>query len=187
MNSKVVPLLLGAALSAVLATGARAQTKVVDEVLFGAFQHDTPFLASQREHGADVNFEVRFTSPDFLSFLWSPRLFIGGLVNSEGATDQAYFGFGWDMTLSRAVFKPDDSLFFRLDLGGSVNDEKHVDGDIDHKAIGSHLLFRESVDLGYHFDPTWSGMISFNHISNAGLARHNQGLNDLGLRFGFKL
>ena len=187
MAWKIAALLSGVALSAGIAGGAMAQTRVVDEVLFGGFQHDTNFLASQREHGADVNLEVRFVSPDFLKFVWSPRLFIGGLVNTEGSTSQGYFGFGWDMTLSRALFRPDDSIFFRLDLGGSVNDEKTINGDRTHKALGSHILFRESVDFGYHWTPTWSTMISFNHISNASLAKHNQGMNDLGLRFGFKL
>ena len=185
MGFKLAPLLLGAALAAGLAAGATAEVRVVDEIVVGAYEHDVPFLASQREHGADANLEVRFASPDFLKAIGSPRPFIGGLYNTEKTTNQGYFGLNWDFTLARALFRAADSLFLGADLGGAVADASE-NGKLKRKALGSHMFFREDLDLGYRFDPSWSVMASFNHISNAGLAKHNQGLNDLGLRIGYR-
>jgi hypothetical protein len=47
-------------------------------------------------------------------------------------------------------------------------------------------LFRTGFDLGYEITPHHRLMLSFDHISNAGLASPNQGLDTLGVRYGYR-
>lgn len=48
--------------------------------------------------------------------------------------------------------------------------------------FGSTVLFREQIALGYNVSDDWSGEIFYEHLSNAGLADENDGVNTLGFR-----
>jgi len=163
--------------------------KIVDELKAGVYEHDASILGHQKETGADLNLEILFTSPAFLEIIGSPRPMIGGLVNTSGETDQAYFGLTWDWTFLHDVLRAGDGFYVEGSLGGSLHDGKlDVQGAEaqKRKSLGSPVLFREDVDLGYHITPRYSVAISYNHISDADLAKRNEGLNDIGIRFGFK-
>lgn len=54
------------------------------------------------------------------------------------------------------------------------------------KELGSRVLFRQALEIGYDLDDQWSASVYFSHISNASLADENEGLNNLGLRIGFR-
>ncbi|HWK43293.1 MAG TPA: acyloxyacyl hydrolase [Stellaceae bacterium] len=185
--------LLATLLAAASPQLALAQTadsgKIVDELKGGIYDHDASVLGHQKETGADINLEVLFTSPSFLGIIGSPRPMVGGLVNTSGQTDQFYFGLTWDWTFVHDVFASGDGFYVEGSLGGSVHDGKlDVQGAEAQrrKSLGSPVLFREDVDLGYRFAQRYSVAISLNHISDADLAKRNEGLNDVGLRFGYK-
>ncbi len=153
--------------------------KYVSEFRFGGMYHDPGIFGNRKEKGEDINGEILFNSPDFLSSVWAPRPHLGGSVNDIGYTSQVYAGLTWSFTLWR-------SLFFDFSEGPSLNDDTKLGKeDRNHKDLGSHILFREQVSLGWKFDNHNSLSVMLDHISNAGLADHNGGMETIGLRYGY--
>ena len=181
----VLVLGIAASIAATAATAA-AQGKVVDELRLGALAHDAGIFGNNKEPGADLNAELRFVSPEFLRVIGAPRPPLGVSVNTSGATDQAYFGLTWTLTLLRGLFSSSDNLFLDGSLGGSVHDGELDTSRVDRKSLGSRFLFRESLELGWSFIPSQSISVMLDHISNAGLARRNQGLDTIGMRYGIR-
>ncbi|HLY54472.1 MAG TPA: acyloxyacyl hydrolase [Stellaceae bacterium] len=169
------------------ATAAEADGGIFDEGRLGVYEHDASVFGHQKESGADIGVEVLFKP---FNFLWEPRLAIGGLVNTDGETDQAYVGLTWTWDFVHGVFTSDDGLYAEATLGGGWNNGLiNVTDPVlsqERKSLGSNVLFREDVDLGYRFNPVWSIAVSYNHISNADLGVRNEGLNDIGVRVGMK-
>jgi lipid A 3-O-deacylase len=185
-------ILLAALAMAVTAPGIAVadDQSIIDEVRFGVYDHDASVLGHQKETGADLGNEVLFTSPSFLSVIWSPRPIIGYLINTSGETSQAYAGLTWTWNFAENVLRENDGFYVELTEGPGWNDGKiNVTGPIasqQRKSLGSNVLFREDLDIGYRITPQWSVALSYNHISNADLATRNEGLNDIGARIGFK-
>lgn len=152
---------------------------IVSELRLGAMAHDVGIFGRSKEDGVDVNGEILFGSPRFLRFLWSPRPHIGvTYAPGPDTTSQVYFGLTWQYTFWRGAFVEGS-------FGGSVNDGSLVEST-DEKALGCHLLFRESVSLGYTFERRHSLMVTLDHISNANLCDLNEGLDTLGIRYGYR-
>lgn len=173
-------------LFAVLAGPAAAQQRILDEFKIGLLAHDVALLDDHVENGADLNFEMLFTSPDFLAVIGSPRPHLGGSVNTAGNTDKGYFGLTWGITFLENLLGPGDGVFANGSLGGAVQDGYIDNAPAGRKALGSPVLFRGSIELGYQATPTLSVSAFLDHISNANLAPRNAGLTDAGVRLGFK-
>lgn len=175
-----------------LVTGGPCAGKgLLDEVRFGVFQHDSGIIGTRKERGTDFALEV-LTGTLFKSrLLGSPRIVLGGAVNSARQTDQAYLGFTGQWTLARALFARRDAIYFEASIGGDWNDGKiDVSGtplQASWKSHGSHFLIRSGASLGYRLNRRWSVGMALTHISNAGLAHKNEGMNDLGLVIGLKI
>jgi lipid A 3-O-deacylase len=167
-----------------LPVGAQADG-LVDEVKLGIMDHDVPIGAHHVENGADVNGELLFTSPDFLSFLWSPRPHLGISVNTAGKNSYAYWGLTWTGDFYKDAFTPGDGFFAALGLGGAVHNGPDVSYEPDRKGLGTRFLFHESVETGYHTAARISFSIFLDHISNANTASHNPGITNLGVRVGY--
>jgi lipid A 3-O-deacylase len=142
----------------ILMPGARAQSRWIDEAKLGLMEHDISLGGHHVERGPDVNGEVLFPSPSFLDAIGGPRPDLGASVNTAARTSYAYTGLIWTV-------RPWRWLFAGFGLGGAVHD-----GQLDGYQITSALSLSLLVD----------------HISNANLARHNQGLTNFGLRTGFR-
>jgi lipid A 3-O-deacylase len=168
------------------ASAASAETKVVDEVRLGVLRHDAGIFGNNKEPGVDFNGELRFVSPEILKAIYAPRPHLGVSVNSAGATNQAYAGLTWTFTLARGLASAEDSLFLDASLGGAVHDGSIRTNRTDRKELGSRVEFRESLELGWRFTPSQSVSILLDHISNANLGVKNEGLDNLGLRYGIK-
>jgi len=158
----------------------------VDEAKVGVLAHDIGFLGHHVESGTDLNGELLFTSPSFLSWLGAPRPDIGGTLNTSGNTSYGYLGLTWSYDLWRGLAGDDGALFVAGSLGGGVHDGHLDSGPSDRKLLGSRVLFRESAEIGYRITPTISISVMLDHLSNAGLADHNQGLTNVGLRTGYR-
>lgn len=167
------------ALAALLALSAAPAWAGIDELRLGLLAHDIGFLGHGKEEGGDANVEVLFKSPAFLDALWAPRPHVGLSVNSAGDTSQLYAGLTWSV-------EPFERVFVEFSLGGTVHDGELDSAALDRKQLGSRLLFRESLSLGFRLDRRNSLSIIFDHESNARLARHNEGLNNLGVRWGYR-
>ena len=174
---------------------ARAQNVTYSEFRFGILDHDARFLGG-KEKGVDINPEVNWQSP--VSDAWAatvppwirwavqPRPTIGGEINTSGYTNQAYIGANWAWRLASNVFLPSDGIILGYFFGPGFNDGKISSTRPDRKSLGSHVLFREALDLGYEFMPGWQISAFVDHVSNGGLAKQNQSINDVGARLGVR-
>ena len=161
----------------------------------GVLKHDPGFLGGV-EPGIDVNPEVILPSPIpdswaaevpwYLRFAAQPRPTLGGMINTAGATHQAYIGATWSWLLASNLINPGDGFTFGIFFGAGFNDGNIGPTRSDRKALGSHALFREALELGYRITPRYEISVYVDHVSNAGLARYNQSLNQLGGRFGIR-
>ena len=179
----------------VLAGPLHAEDAIFSEVRIGVLDHDVHAFGG-REHGADFNAELLFASPvpvaavtfapSYLRWLLRPRPTIGGSVNTAGDTDKAYLGLTWTAMLATGLLRRDDGLSFGVGFGPSFNDG-YINSPVpDRKSLGSNVLFHESLEVSYQITPRYSLGVYYDHDSNAGFARHNQSLNDLGVRFGVR-
>lgn len=151
---------------------------IVSELRIGALIHDEGPFSRNKEDGYDGNLELLFVSPDFLKAVWSPRPHFGVTVNSAGDTHQAYLGLSWEWTFWRGAFAG-------FSLGGAVHTGKLETTATDRKELGCRLLFRESIELGYRFGGKHAITAFLDHISNANICVQNEGLENMGIRYGY--
>jgi lipid A 3-O-deacylase len=157
-----------------------------DEVRGGVFAHGVGPFTAHKEDGASVNGEILFKSPQALSFMGSPRPVIGATIATEdGATSQVYAGLAWRRSFLGRLF---------IEGGGGFaihNGETHYspsDPDINGTTyFGCRVLFRVSGDLGFMLTDRLSVSAHSEHISNAGICSENEGLDNSGIRFGYRL
>jgi len=159
----------------------KKQFPYLDEIRFGVLIQDVE--ESNANEGSDFNLEFLFgrvaqPNGDYLRDLFlTPRPHFGANIDFDGETNQAYFGFTWDIKLT-------DWLFLETSFGGAVHD-----GDTDKTAktsFGCTLNFRESVAIGVELSERLRMQLSVDHMSNAGLCDRNDGLTNGGLRFGYR-
>ena len=138
------------------------------EVKIGLLYHDiAPVWGNTKiERGVDLNAE-------YIMGQNIVRTNYGFTLNLQGHTSRAYGGLvivGDDYIV--------DSLRASLAIGVCF-----VWGY--ERKLGSPVLFRVAGEMGYQFGPH-SISIILDHISNANLAEHNQGLDLLGVRYGIR-
>ena len=160
----------------------RGSSYGVSELRFGILAHNKGPIASSTESGAQVNMEARFRSPDIFKIILEPRPTIGASINTAGDTSFAYAGLTW----GGFVWK---GLFVEGFFGMAVHDGwlESNDPDPPRRLLGSRVLFREALEIGYRFLDSHSVSFMIDHYSNAGwIAERNQGNDDFGLRYGYK-
>lgn len=153
----------------------------IDSVAIGVLEHDVGLFGRSLEPGTDFNVEIRLDrlSGSLWDTLFRPQPHFGLTANDSGATSQAYFGLTW-------LFDLDGGLFVGGSLGGAVHNGERVARHPHEKSLGSVALFRESVEFGYLFATRHSVSIMLDHLSNAELADHNEGLDNVGLRYALR-
>lgn len=171
-------LVLSAACDAAAADG--SARGLVHELKLGVLAHDTDILWSRRnrEDGVDINVEALLSPSLDLEFA-TLRPAIGASVNTEGDTSKIYV----DARLQRDFA---NGIFVGAGVGAAVHDGKLDAGHRDRKALGSRVLFHIPAEIGYRFDAHHSVSVYFDHVSNAFLADENEGLDTLGLRYGYR-
>ncbi|HJZ33431.1 MAG TPA: acyloxyacyl hydrolase [Hyphomicrobiaceae bacterium] len=150
------------------------------ELRGGVLAHDVPGLWSgfRLERGVDINGEILFGNG--LPILGGAlRPAIGGSVNVDGFTSKAYADLRWETELPA-------HLFFGLGLGAAVHDGNLAPTEPDRKALGSRVLFHIPLELGVRLDARQSFSVYFEHTSNAGTQRYNEGMDGIGLRYGYR-
>ena len=169
-----------------LVTPAALAGGIVDEVKAGVLAHDIGVFGSGVEGGADIVGEVLFKSPDFLGVIGAPRPTIGGSVNTNGKTDYIYFDMTWTATVWKPTLQQGDGIYLGAFVGGAVHDGRVNERDDGNKDLGTRALFHLGVEAGYQITPVYSLEAYFSHLSNADASSHNPGLNNVGVRAGFK-
>jgi lipid A 3-O-deacylase len=181
---------VGLALLLMIATAsapAFAQSSgIVDQVKVGVLAHDVGVFGDSVERGAQINGEVLFTSPDVLKVIGSPRPTLGAAWNTAGKTSYAYFDMTWTPMLWENLLQSGDGIYGGGFLGGAVHDGNLNVETHGKKALGTRALFHLGLEAGYQITPAYSVEGYFAHLSNADASSHNAGLNDIGIRAGFK-
>ena len=155
------------------------------EVKGGLLLHDAGLFSAAEEQGFDVNGEILFPSPPVLGFLGAPRPHMGASIASEGIS-QIYGGLTWDYQ-----FGKEDAFFLTGAFGGAIHnaDEldppkgRELDGD---RYLGCQTLFRLAAGVGYNVSEQVNVQFYMDHISNGTLCDSNEGLENSGLRMGYK-
>ncbi|HSO09405.1 MAG TPA: acyloxyacyl hydrolase, partial [Desulfoprunum sp.] len=153
---------------------------LLHEIRVGVLDHDTNNLwsGSSYEGGTDVSAEIVLT-PAYVLWNGHIRPNLGVAVNDSGATSKIYSGGVWQILQRNGWI---------LDLGAGL--AVH-DGEIDNpkavnrKELGSRILFHVSLELGYPLSAHNRIYLMFDHVSNGYTADPNEGLDTLGIRYGY--
>lgn len=165
-----------------VATPLRAEEGgLIRELKIGGLYHDVGGLWSGfrlEPRSADINVEALFGP--HVHLLWGTvRPALGATVNTRGATSKAYLDARWEI-------ESPSGLFFALGLGAAVHNG-HIGPDhVDRKALGSRVLFHIPAELGWRWDAHNSISIYFEHMSNAYTQDYNEGLDSIGIRYGYR-
>lgn len=160
---------------------------LVREIKVGVLYHDMPGLWSgfQLEHGVGINGEL-ILSPQAPLFGGYLRPAIGGTyaipTGSLPATSKGYADVRW-------MYEAQNGLFASLGIGAAVHNGiigGNADDDVNRKWLGHRILFHFPLELGWRFDKHQSISFYFDHISNGYTSRYNEGLDTLGVRYGYK-
>ncbi len=173
-------------LTAVTATGSESlptneQAPWRAEIRMGVLVHDVDNLwsHSRKEDGVDLNAELILAYPDWQLLAGRIHSNLGASVNTQGDTSKVYGGLLWE-------YQFDSGIFLNLGLGGAVHDGRLDTDRDDTKSLGSRILFRIPIEIGYAAKRHHRISIMFDHISNGYLANPNQGLDTVGLRYGYR-
>lgn len=163
--------------------GAAHAEGLIRELKGGILAHDVSNLWSGFRAENDtvaVNVEALLTpSLPFLGGTLRPA--IGASIATEGGTSNVYLDARWE-------FETASGIFFAIGVGGTVHDgeTKLLAANQTSKALGSHLLFHIPAEIGYRFDRHNSISIYFEHMSNGNTRDENEGLDRLGVRYGYR-
>jgi lipid A 3-O-deacylase len=155
------------------------------EFKLGLLAHDVPDIWSgfNRERGANLNGEIILVpSLAFLGGHFRPA--VGGSVNvssggSARGTSIAYADIRW-------MYEAANGWFLGLGIGAAIHNGRLELVEPDRKVLGSRVLFHFPLEIGYRFDAQNSLSIYFDHVSNANTRPANEGLDSLGVRYGYR-
>jgi hypothetical protein len=154
----------------------------ISEVKIGAQLHDTPYMWSGfnvEPYTVDLNMEVLF-GPGVRFWGGTLRPALGATINFNGDTSKAYLDARWEKDFAYR------NMFLGLGLGIAVHNGETFTPDPNLKELGRRVLFHPNVEIGQRLDEHSSISIYFEHISNASTADKNQGLDTLGIRYGYR-
>ncbi len=152
----------------------------LSEVRFGVVDHDTGVFGRNKEDGVDIAIGMRFQplTGDIWEFLQNPRPFISANINTSDETHALQFGVNWDWDVWR-------QSFISFAFGGATHTGKLSTSRLDRKELGSRVLFYLALELGYRITPKHSVSFRLDHMSNASIADNNEGLDTVGLIYGY--
>lgn len=160
---------------------AQAGESLIYQLSVGVLNHDTPDLWSgfrAEKDSVDINVEAQL-SPSMQLFFGTLRPAIGGSISTAGQTSMGYIDARW-------TYEAASGLFFGIGLGGAIHDGNIGLTDLNRKALGSRVLFHIPLEFGYRFDAHQSVSAYFEHTSNGYTQTYNEGMDRLGVRYGYR-
>ena len=182
--------LIRPALAAATAVGlfvTPAQAGAVDEVRGGVSIQSLGPISPNVEDGLAISGEVLFAAPEFLAKIGAPRPHIGFSAATDGAaTSYGYLGLTWRATMFA------EGGFLEFGVGGAVHNGRTSYNPIADEPrqgeafLGCRALVRLHVAPGVRLSERWTASLQWEHLSNANLCGENEGLDNLGVRFGYR-
>ena len=153
---------------------------IVHELRGGLLAHDVDNLWSgfSREGGVDFNIEAIF-SPHLKIFDGTLRPALGASLNTVGDTSKVYLDGRWQYDF-------ESGLYASIGVGAAYHNGETELVSNDQKALGSSLLFHIPLEIGYYIDNRNAVSLYFDHVSNAYTQDENEGLDTLGVRYGYR-
>ena len=154
---------------------------LLSEIKIGALAQDQGPFSSNKEDGITAHVELRFVSPDILKYIGAPYPQIGADINTSSNTNSVWLGVVWEWE----VWK---KFFVGWSMGGAYHDGEtdKNSAPLDRKELGCNPLFRLGVNVGWRFDKNHSIDLLLDHISNAKACDTNEGLENVGVRYGYR-
>lgn len=193
MNKFAALIVLGAANVTMAPVAAMADG--VEELRVNVLVHDVNLTgngAGGKESGANIQTELVFTSPQFLSWAGKPRPYLHGSLNTNGETNFASAGLAWQQNFGASLY---GEIGFGLtvhdgivDLPANPGDPDRIRLDATRVILGSRALFRSTFVLGVHVNERWDAAVMFEHLSHGQIlaSGRNEGLDNLGVRLSYK-
>jgi lipid A 3-O-deacylase len=159
----------------------------IHELKLGLLGHDTGPFTGRRENrlgldfNADVTFAAAYQVPYFGGVI---RPAVGGTLSALG-TNLAYADARYRIDGPFSYYLPRE-VFFMLGLGGAFHNGNVQREADDRKAFGSRLLLHIPAEIGWQFNHHHSIALYWEHVSNAGFAKPNEGMDNLGVRWGYR-
>ncbi len=167
------------------------------EIRVGVWEHDAEFFgiggSKGKETSAAVSLDYIWDSPDWLSWVDSPRPYVGGLMNLDGNTNFVGAGLEWQGNITDNVY-----AIYALGISAhdgtkevpSPNNETNpqvINNLVNRKAqeieFGSSVLFRNAFGFGYNFSEDIGVEIVWEHLSHAKIFDEvNEGIDNVGVR-----
>lgn len=167
----------------------------VDEIHVGVMQHNICVIDcknADKEDGPNVEFQVSFDSPGFLSWAGSPQPYIMASVNTAGDTSFGGVGLEWRWNFAEGwALEPGVGYVVHdgeLENPFPSGSQAAADWAEENVQFGSEDLFRTSLGLTRDFQGPWEAQLFFEHLSHGQILGdgRNQGLDQIGIRFGYQ-
>lgn len=181
-----------AALSAMLMAPVQAHAEVA-EVHAGVMAHNicvTNCKNADKEDGPNLEVQISFDSPGFLSWAFSPQPYVMASLNTQGDTSFAGFGLEWRWDFAEGwALEPGVGYVIH---DGELNNP-YANGTPEAAAfaesnlqLGSRDLFRTTLALTRDLPGPWEMQILYEHLSHGQILGNgrNQGVDQIGVRIG---
>ncbi|MEZ5994942.1 MAG: acyloxyacyl hydrolase [Hyphomonadaceae bacterium] len=174
--------------------GSTAQAGVA-AVHVGVMDHNvcvTDCKNANKEGSPNIEIQLSFETPAFLSWAGSPQPYVMASANTAGDTSFAAVGLEWRLEIG-------DNWAIEPGIGYAIHDgelENPFPGGSPQAADfasrrllhGSRDLFRTSLGLSRQLEGPWQAQLFFEHLSHGQIigGGHNQGTDQFGVRLGYQ-
>jgi lipid A 3-O-deacylase len=182
------------ALAASLASTA-GSAHALEELRLGVMAHNIQVIDGKnagKEDGPNIEAELVFGTPDFLSWAGNPNPYVMASVNVAGETSFAAVGLNWDIKLADG-WEIEPGFGYGVHNGeidnpfpnGSPEAQTFQD---EHVLMGSRDVFRTSLSLTRDLTDSLAVQLTYEHLSHGQILGNgrNQGLDEAGVRLAWK-
>jgi lipid A 3-O-deacylase len=159
----------------------------IHELKLGLLGHDTGPFTGRRENrlGLDFNADVTFAAAYHVPYFGGViRPAVGGTLSAIG-TNLAYADARYRIDGPFSYYLPRE-VFVMVGLGAAFHNGNETRQADDRKAFGSRMLFHIPAEIGWQFNHHHSIALYWEHVGNGGHASPNEGMDNLGVRWGYR-
>ncbi len=136
----------------------------------GVLAHSTGLISSGMESGVDLHAELLYKDKLFNAY---PA--VGTDVSLNGDTSFLYTTLVWEDRFLK-------QLLLGISFGLAVHDGELDTGSPDRRQLGSRVLIRGAIDIGYFVCEHVAVSFVYAHYSHTGIKERNQGNDNIGFR-----